>query len=108
MYRMNEFAVAIRTRGHVTLYADNVYVDNINRYVRLVLPPRLQYTLRRESQQRSNVVGFVKVYSESALDLALHRIVISTEHYRVFYSLVIVAVRSNGLLSRDITAFVDT
>jgi len=30
MYRMYTFIVAVCARGHVTLYADNVYVDNGN------------------------------------------------------------------------------
>jgi len=30
IYRMYAFIVAVCARGHVTLYADNVYVDNVN------------------------------------------------------------------------------
>jgi len=31
MYRMYAFVVAVRVQDHVTLYADSVYVDNVNR-----------------------------------------------------------------------------
>ena len=51
----------VRARGHVTFYADNVYVD---RHVRFMPSSWLQYMHRRESQQRSiNAVGLAKVYS---------------------------------------------
>jgi len=41
MYRMSAFVVTIRARGYVTFYADNVYVDNVNWYVRFMLFSRL-------------------------------------------------------------------
>ena len=94
MYRMNEFAVAVRARGHITFYADNVHFDNVNRHVRFVPFSRLQYTVR-ESQQRSNVVGLGKIYSVGAFDLAPHRIVISAEHYRVFAIFIVIAVTNS-------------
>ena len=48
---------------------------------------RSQYTLRRESQQRSNAVGLAKVYSVCTSNLASHRIVVCAERNRVYSTL---------------------
>ena len=78
------FAVAVRARGHVTFYADNVYIHYINRHVRFVPPSQRQYTLRRESQQRSNAIELAKVYSVYTSNLACHRVVVCTERNRAY------------------------
>jgi len=83
MYR----AFAVRARGHSTFYADNVhYVD---RHVWFVLTLRPQYTLQRESQQRSNAVGFEKKFILYA-HLISHLIVVCAERNRVFILVIIV------------------
>jgi len=44
--RVYALVIAISTRSHVALDANNVYVDNIYRYVRFMPLSRLQYTFR--------------------------------------------------------------
>ena len=88
---MHAFTVAVRARGHVTLYADNVYIHYIDRHVRFVPPSRPQCTLRRESQQRSNAIGLAKVYSVCTSNLASHRVVVCAERNRVL-SIIIIGV----------------
>jgi len=63
-------------RGHVILYADNVYVHCVDWHIRFVPSSRPQYTLRRESQQRCNV-ELAKVYSVCTSNLASHRVVVA-------------------------------
>ena len=46
VYCVHAFAVAVRARGHITLYADNVYIHYVDGHVRFVPPLRLQYMLR--------------------------------------------------------------
>jgi len=43
-YRVRVFA--IRARGYITLYADDVYIHYIDRHIRFVSPLRPQYMLR--------------------------------------------------------------
>jgi len=71
MYRVYEHAIAVRTSSHVTFYTNNIYVYNINRFVRFAPLARLQYTIRRESKEGSYIVGFGKVYSVGVFDFAL-------------------------------------
>jgi len=59
------FAITVRARGHVTLYADNVYVHYVDRHVRLP-SSEPQYTLRQESQQRYNVYAQLQVGRRAA------------------------------------------
>ena len=92
MYRVRAFAVAVRARGHVILYADNVYIHYVDRHVRFVPSSRSQHTLRRESQQRSNAVGLAKVYSVCTFNLASHRVVVCAERNRVFSTLTIIII----------------
>jgi len=46
MYCVHAFAVAVRARGYVTLYAENIYIHYVDRHDRFVPPSRSQYTLR--------------------------------------------------------------
>jgi len=66
-----------------------IYVD---RHVRFVPPSRPQYTLRRESQQRSNAVGLAKVYSVCTSNLASHRVVVCAERNGVFSTFTIIVI----------------
>jgi len=43
VYHVHALGAAICARGHVTLYTNNVYIENINRHVRFVLFSRSQY-----------------------------------------------------------------
>ena len=69
-----------RLRSHSTRITF-IFIILINRFVP---PSRPQCTLRRESQQRSNVIGLVKVYSVCTSNLASHRVVVCAERNRVF------------------------
>ena len=92
--RVRAFVIAVRARGYVTLYVDNadtLYIHYVNRHVRFVPPSRPQYTLRRESQQRSNTVGLAKVYSVCTSNLASHHVVVCAERNRVF-SIIIISI----------------
>ena len=80
---------AFIAHGHVTLYADNVYVHYVDRLVRFVPSSRPQY--RRESQQRSNV-GHAKVYSVCTFNLTSHRVIVCAERKRIFYTLAIIVI----------------
>ena len=51
-----------------------------------------EYTLRRESQQRSNAVGLAKVYSVCTSNLAFHRVVVCAERNRVFSTFTIIII----------------
>jgi len=89
VYRVCTFAV--HARGHVTLYANNVYIHYIDRHIRFVPPSWLQYTLRRKSQQRSNA-GRTKVHAVCTSNLAFHRVVICAERNRIFSTIIIIGV----------------
>jgi len=67
----------------VTFYTDNVYVHYVDRHIRFV-PFSPQYTFRRESQQRSNAIGLVKVYSICTSNFVSHGIVVCAERNQVF------------------------
>jgi len=48
--------------------------------------------LRRESQQRSNAIELVKVYSVCTSNLASHRVVVCAERNRVFFTIIIIII----------------
>jgi len=77
----------MRPQSRCTLRGSR-YVD---RYVWLVSFSWSQYTIQRKSQQ-SNAVGLAKVYSVGASNLTSHRVVVCTECYRIFCTLVIVII----------------
>ena len=77
----------------VTLHSTRIiYVHYIDRHIRFVLSSRSQYTLRRESQQRSNAVGFVKVCSVYTSNLTSHRVAVWAKRNQVFFIIVVVNV----------------
>jgi len=77
----------------VTLHSTrNVYIHYVDRHVRFVPPSQPQYTLRREFQQRSNAVGFTKVYSVCTSNLASHRVAVCAKRNQVFFIIIMVVV----------------
>jgi len=84
-------AFAVVARSHVTLYTGNVYVENINRHVRLMLFWRSQY-IRIDENPSSDPIGLDKVYSVGTFDLALHRIIISAEHYPILSFVIVIVI----------------
>ena len=77
----------------VTLHSTRIiYVHYVDRHIRFVLSSRSQYKFRRESQQRSNAVGFVKVCSVCTSNLTSHRIVVCAERNQVFFTIIITSV----------------
>jgi len=92
VYCVRAFAVAVRARGNVTLYADNVYIHYVDQHIRFVPPSRPQYTLRRESQQRSNAIGLAKIYSVCTSNLTSHCVVVCAERNRVFSIIIVIGI----------------
>jgi len=73
----------------VTLHSMRMTFTFIMLIDTFVSSSRSQYTLRRESQQRSNAVGLVKDCSVCTSNLASHRAVICAERNRIFSLIVI-------------------
>jgi len=59
MYSVHALVVAVCTRGHVALNANDVYVDDIYRYVRFM--PRLRlYDLMKTPNSNPMLLDFMK------------------------------------------------